>query len=665
MFGINEVLIDNCEMSTSIGKLVQSLESFCEPMKTGEVFSALPAITRALQRYGEAGINAIKNPLFVGWVYQCLLSQQKPLTEKNGGKNEVTAFTQWFTPEWVSDFLIEDALVKPRSTFIDPAHGAGHLLIPALKRSVKLMEQAGETTERALQITISECIFGTDIDPFLTDLAAFAMYLGSRDIDRHAVLAQPNLYTVVRNAEIGRTHSNIGALALGVDSKHESLRLQSLNSEETLPLKILPSKFSVVCANPPYMSLRTMPPDLAAFLKDNYFVSRYDLYSAFIELALRLMDSESKASLICQQSFLSISRFEKLRAELNRECAIQTIVQLGPGTFASRAGEKVNSAIITLTKGHPVQPLKFARILHLEEKHVAETNGIRSILKTLETKLADKTGNFSDGKSIAPWCSGFVSELFLKHPQLQDSKNGIAVVNGLFTCNNKLFVKRRGEVSEAERLQYVPYDKGGGQKWYHSTPYVLQWLDDGDNIRNYRATRGQSRSLPGEDFYFQRGITYSYIGTQGFKARLLSDNCVFDIASSSLFPPEELLMYTLGFLNASLVRYLMGLLNPTINFQIGDIRRLPFITPDTDTMLNVTALAEEAVLLSQQVSAAGDGANFLVDAKAREQQIQKEIDNQIFALYKIPDSIQNEILSDPWVVRGQDEVFQKRKPARR
>ncbi|MBC7999145.1 MAG: N-6 DNA methylase [Leptolyngbya sp.] len=652
-------------MSISIGKLLRSLESSSEPMESGGIFSALPAITRAFQKYGDAGINAIKNPLFVGWVYQCLLSQEKVLTEKTGGKNEVIAFTQWFTPEWISEFLIEDAMVMPRSTFIDPAHGAGHLLIPALKRSVSLMEQAGETTERALQIAISECIFGTDIDPFLTDLAAFAVYMGSRDIDRHTVLTQPNLYTIVRNAEIGQTHSNIGALALGVDSLQDSLRLLVLNSEGTLPLNTLPSKFSVVCANPPYMSLRTMPPDLAAFLKDSYFASRYDLYSAFIELTLRLMDSESKASLICQQSFLSISRFEKLRAELNRECAIQTIIQLGPGTFASRAGEKVNSAIISLTKGYPVQPLKFARILHLEEKHVAETNGIRSILQTQEADSGDKITNLSDGKSIAPWCSEFVSELFLKHPQLQDSKNGIVVVNGLFTCNNKLFVKRHVEVDDAERLQYVPYDKGGGQKWYHSTPYVLQWLNDGDNIRNYRATRGQSRSLPGEDFYFQKGITYSYIGTQGFKARLLSDNCVFDIASSSLFPPEELLMYTLGFLNASLVRYLMGLLNPTINFQIGDIRRLPFITPDTDTMLNVTALAEEAVLLSQQVSAAGAGANFLEDAKAREGQIQREIDNQIFALYRIPDSIQKEILSDPWVVRGQDEVFQKTKPARR
>jgi hypothetical protein len=220
-------------------------------------------------------------------------------------------------------------------------------------------------------------------------------------------------------------------------------------------------------------------------------------------------------------------------------------------------------------------------------------------------------------------------------------------------------------LEEFEQLHYVPYDKGGGQKWYHSTPYVLKWLDDGNNIRDYRATRGQSRSLPGEDFYFQRGVTYSYIGTQGFKARLLSENCVFDIASSSLFPPEHLLMYTLGFLNASLVRYLMGLLNPTINFQIGDVRRLPYIAPDDDTRLNVSALAEEAVFLSQQVLNAFDNSVFLANAGLREQQIQLAIDKQIFALYQIPDLIQEEILADPWVVRGQSEVFQKTKPARR
>ncbi len=163
-----------------------------------------------------------------------------------------------------------------------------------------------------------------------------------------------------------------------------------------------------------------------------------------------------------------------------------------------------------------------------------------------------------------------------------------------------MFVKKFEDVPEDRRHEYVPYDKGGGKKWYHSTPYLLHWLRDGDVIRDYRVSRGQSRSLPGEDFYFKPGITYSYIGTQGFKARLLSPDSIFDIASSSVFTPEPIRLYMLGFMNSSLVRFLMGVLNPTINFQIGDLRRLPYAQPGTTTQYEVSKLAAAAVDLARQ-----------------------------------------------------------------
>jgi hypothetical protein len=79
----------------------------------------------------------------------------------------------------------------------------------------------------------------------------------------------------------------------------------------------------------------------------------------------------------------------------------------------------------------------------------------------------------------------------------------------------------------------VPYDKGGGQKWYHQTSYRLFWPDNGDSIRQYRKERGQSRALPFEEYYFKPGLTYSYIATPASK-RLLSENSIFDIASRNL-----------------------------------------------------------------------------------------------------------------------------------
>ena len=113
-------------------------------------------------------------------------------------------------------------------------------------------------------------------------------------------------------------------------------------------------------------------------------------------------------------------------------------------------------------------------------------------------------------------------------------------------------------------------------------------------------------------------------------------------------------------MNSSLVRYLMGVLNPTINFQIGDLRRLPFAQPDSLTQYEVSKLADEAVDLARRVETMeGNLADqeYIIWARSKEIIIQSEIDRLIFALYKIPAKLQKQILEDPWVVRGQKNVF--------
>src|SRR5262249_33847602 len=153
----------------------------------------------------------------------------------------------------------------------------------------------------------------------------------------------------------------------------------------------------------------------------------------------------------------------------------------------------------------------------------AEERGIASLP---ETRVPHSQFAIISGAPFAFWCPPSIARLFHAHPPMESSDTRITLTNGLFTCNNSKFVKPHWQVPEAERDEYVPYDKGGGQKWYRTTPYLLHWGKDGAAIREYRAKRGQSRKLPGERFYFQTGVTYSYIGTKGFRARLLSPNAI-------------------------------------------------------------------------------------------------------------------------------------------
>ena len=219
-----------------------------------------------------------------------------------------------------------------------------------------------------------------------------------------------------------------------------------------------------------------------------------------------------------------------------------------------------------------------------------------------------------------------------------------------------MFVKLQSQITENESHLYVPYDKGGGQKWYHQSNYRLLWQDNGENIRQYRKERGQSRALPGEEFYFKPGLTYSYIGTSGFKARLLSENCIFDIASSSIFSETIDNNYLLGFLNSSLVIYLLGVLNPTINFQIGDLRRLPFETPTAEISTEVSNLAKEAISLMQNWQKQLNRTN-TAELLKTESKIQQKIDTIIFQLYKIDKATEKTILDNEWVVGSRKKLL--------
>jgi hypothetical protein len=375
-------------------------------------------------------------------------------------------------------------------------------------------------------------------------------------------------------------------------------------------------------------------------------------------------------AMICQQSFLSIQRYEKLRDELQLEFHLDALAQLGPGAFAAKAGEKANNAIVVFHKLSPdsnseTRSTRCWRLLTESQKMEAESKGLAQIKpdQIMQTQRDAAT-------PLGFWAPAEIIRLFRECAPMESADTGIVCCNGLFTCNNKRFVKKFDEVGEDERSEFVPYDKGGGHKWLRTTPYLLRWIDNGDEIRQFRKSRGQSTSLPGEQFYFKSGVTYSYIGTRGFKARLLSPSCIFDIASSAVFSEQLDEKYILGFLNSSLVCFLLGLLNPTINFQIGDLRRIPFIMPDAQTARKIEDLTRQAIALAQEVETLDPDSpqgnpltlaeSTYVDYLKRmqrinlaEQPLQREIDGLIFALYQISEETRLAILSDPWVTRSR------------
>jgi hypothetical protein len=664
---------------------------------TRDVLAALPS-REILAQFQQEPL--LKDPLFVGWVYQVFLCRpRKSVLEvpdhidaqsvkaADVEVSDLPKLTQWFTPSWISEFLIDETVGSHLDAsldsnedvvFCDPACGAGHILLEALK---KLFDYQVNKKHAPPVVALSEIfekqLYGFDIDAFVLELAGLSLYLAARDWSTDVVeLPLPKLFWLSSDSD----HvDGIGSLWLGVDDQKSS-GVQAYGFDGVVALAELPGlgDFTAIAANPPYLSHRLMPPTVRQFVRENYGQSHYDLYAAFLELSLRLLGEDGRMAIICQQSFLSTQRYQNLRTHLQDKSICRSLVLLGSGVFEAKPGEKVSNAIYVAEKKGKlasVLPVKCWRILDNDLKELAASQGI----KALPYSEADCDLGF------AFWCPGDLSKLFTALPAMESESTGIVCTNGLFTCNNDLFVKLHFQVPEEEQDNYVAYDKGGGQKWYRKTPYMVQFANNGEAIRNYRAQRGQSRSLPGERFYFQQGITYSYIGTRGFKARLLSEKSVFDIASSAIFTQRsgepDYLYYVLGFLNSSLARFLLGVLNPTVNFQIGDLRRLPFLDPPKEVLATVAHATKQAIVLAQELDSFDllspdykgpailrystdvkskidlKQAHFqyvehLEDLNRKEADHQKLIDDQIFDLYEISPSIRAQVLSDFWVNGG-------------
>lgn len=622
--------------------------------------------------------------LAAGWFRQCLVktigANKNVLSDGHrtrAGLDDMVQLTQWFTPSWIANFLIEESIENySESVFLDPACGAGHLFVPALRRLVELKKR--KPAADALKEILENQLFALDVDLHLVMLAQMAVYLEARDLAEIIDLPVANIHSFTGSEE----SRALGSLQLtsATSPTHNILSLKA----DGAPNRQFPTQFDAIAMNPPYLGHRTMPPLIRDFLKREFPRSQYDLYAAFLELGLRLLKPSGKLSAICQQSVLTIQRYESLRETIIQTAHMETVAQLGSGSFATKGGEKTNTAIITLRKhgDDKADDVRCWQLVTKKDKLTAESKGIKHLpLTRVSRQDADMLSTVLPQTPFAYWAPQELLRLFSTYAPITDAANGIACTNGLFTCNNKKFVERFDKIAPEQRHEYVPYDKGGGYKWYRTSPLMLRWKGDGQEIRDYRIKRGQSAKFPGERHYFKNGVTYSYIGTRGFKARLLTPNSVFDIASSAVFSDHVDIMFVLGFLNSSLVRSILGVLNPTVNFQIGDIRRLPFKIPSKETELAVSILVSRAVSIAREVESFDPGSpsylgglndrydanpseslrvhsKLCEDWSKEESSIQDQLDEIIFDMYKISSSCRKTIEEDPWVSRGSD-AFRK------
>lgn len=409
-------------------------------------------------------------------------------------------------------------------------------------------------------------------------------------------------------------------------------------------LSVLSRKFITVVANPPYMGQKSMNGQLKDYVNANYPITKSDLFAVFMEVCLSLSLKKGLMGMINQHSWMFLSSYEKLRKDLLENYGIVSMLHLGPRTFEELSGEVVQSTAFVIENGDDVIRGNYFRLVDYrnnaekENQFLSGNNVHVNILQTNFSKIP--------GSPIAYWVSERVIELFKTSKSLKELAPPRV---GLQTGENILFIRQWTEVSfrsmglnldreEAIESGYkwYPYNNGGTlRKWFGNNIDVVDWEDDGKRIKEdklYKLSIGKclpSNSKPKNmQFYFKESITWSFVSSTNFGVRYSQEGKIFDIAGSSVFANHKIIFYLTALLNTKITHVFLGALNPTLNFQAGNIAKIPTVFNEKKSM-RISSLTKECIELakkdwnSQEFSWEFERVSLLIESISLSQSYQK------------------------------------------
>ncbi|MEJ9424109.1 BREX-1 system adenine-specific DNA-methyltransferase PglX [Escherichia coli] len=347
---------------------------------------------------------------------------------------------------------------------------------------------------------------------------------------------------------------------------------------------ILAQRYDAVVANPPYMGGKGMNGELKEFAKKQFPDSKSDLFAMFIERGFFWLKDAAYNSMVTMQSWMFLSSYENMRANILDKYTIETMVHMGNGVMKIAFG--TNATVFRNVHIPSYQgAFSYTENDDINDEGYPKEFPVKN--DRLKTAAADDFQKIP-GAPIAYWLSESEVNLFdnKKISQIASTRLGMA------TADNERFLRFWHEVNFAnigfdftDRIQakksglkWFPYQKGGEyRKWYGNLDYVVNWFDDGREIQNFTDEKsGKVRSHNYNlDFIFKKGITWNALSSSKTSARV-SESSLFDNAGSSLFVNnEDLYLPVLAFINSDIIISLIKAISPTLNYQPGDISKLP------------------------------------------------------------------------------------------
>ena len=343
-------------------------------------------------------------------------------------------------------------------------------------------------------------------------------------------------------------------------------------------LRLVEQRYDVVVTNPPYLSGRKMNKRLSTLMEEEFKEGKGDIYAAFILRCQEFLAPNGLMGMLTMHSFMFISSYEDLRAELRKEVAIETLAHFGGGLFAVGNPGTLQTAAFVLRQeseaarrdGQEATYFRLVKERTADAKRLAFESALAALRQGDDHPQVFhyQQSDFDaiPSKPWVYWVSQTVRELFHRFPLLNKQS---AAVTGINTGDNLRFRRYWWEISDFGKRWY-PFVSGGPyRKWYGNLLYLVT-----SDVAQMELLHGSA--LRGRNYWLKEGLTFCLISTSGFNARYLPPGYLFSSGGNCWFSESLSHQEVLGYLNSTLASYLLLLLNPTINYTVGSIGNLPW-----------------------------------------------------------------------------------------
>src|ERR1039458_559180 len=315
----------------------------------------------------------------------------KPEVRKAGGV--------FYTPTMVVSIIVAEAVGKGLSALTplsfegkqpqcfricDPACGSGSFLLAAYQflldwylnwyvthnpprwargRQQRIWEASPGhwrlTTSGRKRILLQH-VFGVDIDVQAVEITKLSLLLKVLEGEPDDTLAQLKIFQeralpdLDRNIKCGNSlvggtfHANQGRLLSSDAEEH----VNAFEWSDEFPEVMISGGFQVLIGNPPWLMAGYYIPETVPYLQEHFQTAsgKFDLYYAFIELALRLVSPAGRVGMIGPNKFSHPGGGGRLRELLTRTTRLYEVIDFGDAKLFHQA---TNYSCIVFLSGQP------------------------------------------------------------------------------------------------------------------------------------------------------------------------------------------------------------------------------------------------------------------------------------------------------------------------